>query len=268
MLKFITHRPFWVNVIAGFLVMVICLFLLYILLAPLTRHGKNKTVPSVLGKSFEEAKQILKSQGFDIELQDSIYVGTAMRGSVLKQIPEGDELVKISRTVYLTINRHVPPVVEMPNLIGYSYRNAEMQLENMGLRIGDTSFKPDFAKNSVLEQWYDGSRIVPGTKIQQGSSISLVLGSGVGDMEFAVPGLIGITFSEAQARLQVYGLGLIPIVDPTVEDTSNAFIYRQEPERFDEEGKRLRIRSGQIINVWLSSGRPIIDTSSRKEPGL
>src|SRR5688572_27572055 len=136
MLKYITHKPFWVNLIAGFVITVIFLFLLYKLLGPITRHGKNKTVPAVIGKSFEEAKQILRSQGFSVELQDSIYVDTAGKGTVLKQIPDGDELVKISRTVYLTINRYVPPVVEMPNLIGYSFRNAEMQLENMGLRVG------------------------------------------------------------------------------------------------------------------------------------
>lgn len=269
MLKFITHKPFWVNLIAGILIVLIFLFILYKLLGPITRHGKTRVVPAVTGKSFEEAKQILRSQGFSVELQDSIYVDTAAKGSVLKQIPDGDELVKISRTVYLTINRYVPPIVEMPNLIGHSFRNAEMQLENMGLRVGDTSFKSDFAKNSVLEQWHNGSPIAPGTRIQQGSFISLVLGSGVGNLEFPVPSLIGITFGEAEARLQVYGLGLIPIItDPTVSDTMSAFIYKQEPERFDEDGKRLRIRSGQIINVWLSSGKPILDTLPDNEPRL
>ena len=96
--------------------MVVLLFILSIFLGPLTRHGKNKTVPNVMGKSFEEAKKILNNSGFDVEVQDSIYSDTIAKGSVLRQVPDGDAPVKISRTVYLTINRQVPPVVEMPNL--------------------------------------------------------------------------------------------------------------------------------------------------------
>ncbi len=65
---------------------------------------------------------------------------------VIKQIPEADEVVKENRTVYLVVNRAVPPVVEMPNLIGYSFRNAEMVLKNMDLRIGDTTFKARFCQ--------------------------------------------------------------------------------------------------------------------------
>ena len=82
--------------------------------------------------------------------------------------------MKINRTVYLTINRAVPPEVEMPNLNGYSFRSAEMLLINAGLKVGDTSYKTDLSNNSVLEQRFNGSIIAPGTKLRMGSSISLV----------------------------------------------------------------------------------------------
>jgi len=267
MFKLITHRPLWINIIAGLLIMVLCLFLLYQLLGPLTRHGKNRTVPAVVGKSFEEAKKILYAQGFDIEVQDSIYIDTVAKGSVLRQIPDGDDVVKISRTVYLTINRYVPPIVEMPNLIGFSYRNAEMQLKNMGLRIGDTTFKPDFAKHSVLEQWYYGSPISPGTKIQQGSVISLVLGDGVGNIEFAVPDIMGMTYFQAKTLLEGNGISIGAVVAPGISDTANAFIIQQNPQRFDDEGKRLKIRPGQTMDVWLGLEKPVIDTLRKNEPG-
>ena len=136
MFQFITKRPFWMNLLAGLVLMVILLFLLSIMLGPLTRHGKNKTVPNVVGKSFAEAQKILDNSGFDVEVQDSIYTDTTAKGTVLRQVPDGDATVKISRTVYLTINRQVPPVVEMPNLKDFSFRNAELQLKNMGLRVG------------------------------------------------------------------------------------------------------------------------------------
>jgi len=267
MFHFITKRPFWMNLLAGLILVVVLLFLLSILLGPLTRHGKNKTVPNVVGKPFEEAKKILNNADFDVEVQDSIYIDTTAKGSVLRQVPDGDATVKISRTVYLTINRHVPPIVEMPNLIDFSLRNAELQLKNMGLRVGDTSYVHDFAKNTVQEQRYKGSPITPGTKIQQGSSIDLVLSDGVGETEFTVPNLIGMTFSQAKGFLESNGLSFLSIIpDPEVADTASAFIYKQDPPRVGEDGKHIKIRSGQTMNVWLSLMRPAIDTTIQKLP--
>jgi eukaryotic-like serine/threonine-protein kinase len=261
MFRFLLNRALWVNILAGFVVMSACLYLLYLLLGPLTKHGKSKTVPHVLGKSFDDAKRLLNSQGFEIEIQDSIYVDTSARGSVLKQVPEGDAVVKINRVVYLTINRFVPPLVEMPNLIGFSFRNAELQLENMGLRVGDTTFKPDFAKNSILEQSYNGAPVTPGTKVQQGSKISLVLGDGVGDLEFAVPNLVGMTFKQAKILLESNGLSfLVVLPDPGVSDTLNSYVKWQSPEPLNEDGKKIKIRPGQTMDVKLSIDKPIVDT--------
>src|SRR5687768_5644645 len=108
MFEFVTKRSLWWNLLAGFILMVVVLFMLSVCLGPLTRHGKNKTVPNVVGKSLEEARKILDNNGFEVEVQDSIYTDTTAKGSVLRQVPEGDATVKISRTVYLTVNRHVP----------------------------------------------------------------------------------------------------------------------------------------------------------------
>jgi|SRR6185436_6899030 beta-lactam-binding protein with PASTA domain len=268
MFQFITKRPLWINLLAGLVLMVVLLFILSIFLGPLTRHGKNKTVPNVMGKSFEEAKKILNNSGFDVEVQDSIYSDTIAKGSVLRQVPDGDAPVKISRTVYLTINRQVPPVVEMPNLKDFSLRNAELQLRNMGLRIGDTSYVHDFAKNTVQEQNYKGAPIAPGTKIQQGSAIDLVLSDGLGETEFTVPNLVGMTFGQAKGFLESNGLSFLSIIiDPEVTDTASAFIYWQDPPRVGEDGKHIKIRSGQTMNVRLSFIRPAIDSTLQKTPG-
>jgi eukaryotic-like serine/threonine-protein kinase len=260
MFQLITKRPLWVNLIAGLVVMVLLLFLLSTLLGPLTRHGKNKTVPNVTGKSFEEAKRILTSNGFDVEVQDSIYTDTTAKGSVLRQVPEGDAVVKISRTVYLTINRFVPPVIEMPNLVGFSFRNAELQLKNMGLRVGDTSYVPDFARNSIKEQRYNGAPILPGTKIQQGTTIDLVLSNGVGNEEFAVPNLIGMSLQDAMLLLSSNNLSIGTVLPQSFPDSANAYIYDQMPKRFDDDGKKVRIRAGQMMDVWIQAEKPRTDS--------
>jgi beta-lactam-binding protein with PASTA domain len=266
MFKFITHRPLWINILAGILLAVVILGIFFLSLDWLTNHGSSNTVPSVTGKKFDEALKQLTKSGFDVELQDSIYVDSLPPLVVIKQIPDGDEVVKSNRTVYLIINRSVPPIVEMPNLTGYSYRNAEMVLKNMDLRIGDTTFKPDFAKNAVLEQLYNGTAIAPGTKIRKGSVISLVLGDGVGKREFAVPVITGMTFSEAKELLESSGLGIGAIVaEANVSDTMTAWIYRQNPERFDDEKRLQHIRSGQLMDVWLQVDKPAKDTTGNSD---
>jgi beta-lactam-binding protein with PASTA domain len=200
-------------------------------------------------------------------IQDSVYYDSLPPSMVIRQVPEADDVVKINRTIYVTINRTVPPDVPMPNLIGYSFRNAEMILKNMGLRLGDTTFKPDFAKNSVLEQLYKGQSISTGTKIKMGSSISLVIGSGIGNADMAVPKLIGLTYDEAKILLETNGLIVGSVIpDPLVKDTANAFIYKQSPLSRTEDGFQVRIRPGQMIDVWLSVEKPVVDSTIIQQP--
>ena len=268
MSKSITSRPLWVNIVAAIILSIVIVLLFFFSLSWLTHHGSSRTVPAVTGKTFNEAKTILEKQGFEVIVQDSVYVDTLPPSGVIKQVPDPDAVVKINRTVYLTINRAIAPLVEMPNLVGYSLRNAGMVLKNMGLRIGDTSFKPDFARNAVLEQLYDGKPITAGTKIRQGSSVSLVLGNGVGQNEFAVPVIIGMTLGNAKLLLQTNGLniGSVVAVDPDITDTLNAYIQWQRPTRFDQDGKIMHIRAGQMIDVGVGTQKPAIDSTKLQAP--
>ena len=267
MFRFITNRPLWVNILAGFVIAVGIFSLFLLSLNLLTSHGRIATVPSVNGKNYEEAEKILKKAGFKVEIQDSIYVDTAKPLTVIKQIPDADEIVKSKRTVFLIISRAIPPYVEMPNLVGFSFRNAEMVLKNMDLNIGDTTFKPDFAKNAVLEQKFNGVSIAPGTKIRKGSVLSLVLGDGVGKREFTVPVITGMRYGDAKEILEANGIVIGAIItDANVSDTLNAWIYKQNPERFGEEKRLQHIRSGQTIDVWLQLDKPAKDTTTTNLP--
>ena len=123
--------------------------------------------------------------------------------------------------------------------------------------MGDTVFKPDFARNSVLDQQYKGETIKPGASIQQGSSITLVLGSGIGGQEYGVPDLIGLTYLQARARLDSMGLSLGSVTpDPDVRDSSEAYIYKQNPPQFGDEGPN-HIHMGQSVGIWLRTHKPV-----------
>ena len=268
-MNFITKRPLWANIAASLGVLLILLLLFLGSLQLITRHGKTMKIPLVAGQSLAEARKTLESQGFEVQIQDSVYFDTMAPLQVVRQVPEADNLVKVNRIVYLVINRAVPPFVAMPNLVSMSFRTAEMVLNRYGLKLKDTVFKPDFAKNSVLDQQYKDETIKPGTQIQQGSAITLVLGNGIGGFEFAVPDLFGLSYPEARLTLEADGLILGAVVpDNDVKDTAKAFIYRQSPSQFDDEKKLNRIRQGQTIDIFLTSQRPIrkIDSAGPQSP--
>jgi beta-lactam-binding protein with PASTA domain len=261
MFSFITKKPLWVNLLAGVILGLLLFGAFLFSLSWLTDHGKSATVPSLAGKSLEEAKVILEKAGFDWEVQDSVYVDTLAPLQVVKQIPDADEVVKSNRTILLIIRSVDPPLVEMPNLIGYSFRNAEVVLRTMDLKVGDTLFRPDFARNAILEQRYNGVVIPAGTKIRKGSLITLILGDGLGDQPIPVPGIVGLSYEEAKALLDSSGLGFGAIVlDPGVKDTLSGFVYRQSPSTTDEDDLPAKIRPGQLIDIWLQSQRPLLDT--------
>ena len=258
------------------LIIAIGLFVLLVLgtlwaLGVITNHGQYERVPEIMGKDVREAVRILEGQGFEVDLQDSTWDETKPPRSILKQTPLANAEVKSGRTIYLTVNRSQPPLVEVPNFVGLSFRNAELYLKQMGLRLGDTLRKPDIAKDAVLEQLYNNRQLAPGTEIFEGSVVSFVLGSGLGTEEMRVPVLVGQTFT--QARNTLLSLGLNPgalIVDADVRDTANAFVYRQNPETETPvpEGTPIinKIRPGQSMDIWLSRTRAsIMNDTTRLE---
>lgn len=261
MFKFITDKPFWVHLLVAAGVFLLLLVLFFSSLGFLTKHNQNAKVPQVTGRNIEEARRLLELQGFEVEVQDSVYLDNAERLSVIRQSPEADAIVKTNRTIFLTINRAIPPLVEMPDLRGFSYLSAKLYLQSLGLKMGDTSYTPDIAKNAVKEQSFKGKTINPGTKVNMGSTIDFVLGSGVGNTEVSVPDLLGMTLAEARSYLSNVGLS-ISTVNPegVVTDKENAFITRQSPAPSEllPDGTRTinKIRAGQLIDIWISASAP------------
>jgi len=265
MFTFITKRPFWVNLLAAAALTFLLIFLFLQLLSWITKHGEHLTVPAVLGKKTEEAISQLKKQGFDVQIQDSIFTDTAARGTVLKQLPDPNATVKVNRTVFLTVNRVIPPMIEMPKLEGLSLQFALEVLARNHLKLADTVFRPDFMMGSVLEQKYNGMRIAEKAKVQWGSGITLVIGGGLADQQILVPNLLGMTFGEAKAMLSESGIGIGAIIaKEPLKDTASAFIYQQNPERLDENFSPRYIQPGQVMDVYLSPVMIAIDTATKK----
>ena len=265
MFEFITKKSFGVNLLAALLLGVLLILLFFQTLDWLTAHGDYVKVPDIKGKKVEEARKMLEAQGFEVEVQDSVFFDTAAPLTVMKQLPLPNEMVKVNRTVYLTVNRIQPPLVVVPNFMGQTFRSVEMQLRTLGFKLGDTTYKPDFAAGSVLEQIYNGTPVRPGTSVPMGSRIDLVLGAGLLQEETPVPGLLGMTFAEAKLMLEQNGLLLGAVVtDATVVDSAAAFVIKQYPPIKNEEGSPMLIRGGQLMDLWISMDKEKMDTAQLK----
>lgn len=265
MFKFITNRPFWVNLLAAIILFITIIAVFLQLLVWITNHGKYLTVPSVIGQPTEKAIRFLESKGFEVIIQDSVFVDTAQKGIVLKQLPDPNSTVKINRTVFLTVNRITLPMIDMPALEGKTLSFALEILKRSHLVLGDTTYKADFMKGSVLEQSYNGNRITSGTKVPWGSPIDLMIGSGLTDERIVVPSLLGLTVAEAKMVLDENGVYLGAILaDAGVSDTAAAFIYRQNPEKMTDNKLLNYIRPGQVMDIWVSPVMKNIDSTSQQ----
>ena len=264
----IVQKPLWQNILIGIGFLFLLLIVFFLSLGWITGFGKTAKVSSVVGQSYVAAQQQLEKEGFEVVILDSIYVDSVAKLAVIRQTPEADEIVKAGRTIYLTINRMVPPQVEMPSLVGFSLKSAELYLQSLQLKLGAITYKPDFARNAVLDQLFNGVPIAQGVKIPLGSTISLVIGTGLGGEETDVPNLVGLTYPEALNQLSLQGINLGSVLSvETIKDSAASFVFRQTPGYLSNKLDTLtgmplinKIRQGQLIDLYLSTTPPPKDS--------
>ena len=258
MFRFITEKPLWKNILAGFILSLLILVGFLLALNLITNHGEYLVIPDVKGKNYKAVKDDLERKGFDVVIQDSIYIDAMLPELIIKQFPEPDATVKVNRTIYLTINCSVPPTINMPNLVGMSFRNAIIELKSVGLKLGDTSYADDIAKNVVKDQLSHRQSLKPGSPIRMGTAIDLVIGVGLGGDAIPVPDLYALTFQEAKMVMEVNGLvaGIITL-DEDFSDSSLGYVYWQNPSPLNDLKQPNTLRTGQLMDLKLSLAKPM-----------
>lgn len=237
------------------LILSLCILLYIAFFASLhcvTHHGEEIAMPDIRGKSIDSAISILRANGFEIQI-DSTYEPTSAPLSVLKQVPDTGAFVKKGRTIFVTINKMNAPAIPMPNIKDLSYRSAEMILRNNKLLIGDTVYKPDIATGAILEASLNGKVLSAGDMVPQGSKINLVIGNGLGNTEWEVPSVTGMSVDEAIIMLNQFNLQPFFVVDQLSEitDTPSAIIIDQMPRAFNDAGEHNRIKMNDFINLQI-----------------
>ncbi|MEP7263846.1 MAG: PASTA domain-containing protein [Bacteroidota bacterium] len=231
---------------------IILLVSTYYWLGAYTNHGETIVVPDIKGKQWKLLVKELDAKNLRLLVADSsVFIVDKPGGLVIEQDPAPGSRVKENRTVYVTVSKIVPPQVRVPAIIDVSDRQAEAILLSYGLKTGARTYKPDLAKNAVLELLFKGRTLQVGDEIPKGSVIDLVLGDGFGSVELGIPTLINLTYDEAISSLKLSGLipGTITF-DNDVTDTLQAVVYRT----FPEQGDTLMLKQGQSVNLYLKKG--------------
>ncbi len=217
-----------------------------------THHRQAIPVPDFKGLSGDRVLQLAKYNKLRVNIIDSIFIPYLPKGSVIDQTPQPGVKVKRNRTIFITINATTQAKVEMPHLIGVSYRQGKTTLESRGLKVGRLIYVPDFAQNNILDQQVKGKSIQKGTLIEKGSPIDLVLGNGYGGSSTPVPNLQKMHLNQAQNTLHETYLNLGKVsYDQSVvnyNDSLNAMVFQQRPAFYENS----RVVMGSKIDLWLS----------------
>ena len=248
MFKYLKAHPIQKHLLWLLIVTIILLWIISMLLKSYTQHDQTVIVPDFSGKKVDELDTFSTSRNLRFLIIDSVYNTEKKRGTVIAQVPLPETKVKKNRIVYLTIISSIPERITMPNLKDLSLRQAQSMIETYGLKLGSFNHVASEFKDVVIEQLHRNSSIKPGTPINKGSVIDLVIGDGIKKEKVPVPYLYGKTTAEAAEFLKksFLTIGATIYIDG---DSAHSRIVKQRPEF----SKNSTIFEGESIDLWFRS---------------
>jgi len=253
-------KKFWKETFAGFIlknflialgIIVAVTWIALIGVDFYTHHGESETIPDLRGSYLEEAEVTLARKGLYPVVIDSVYVRDKKLGTIIDQIPPANSTVKRNRPIYVIINSRSVRQVAIPEINDVSYRQADAMLQSMGLSVSNVEYAPSEFKDLVIDVKYHGRSVTPGTRLPEGSSVVLVVGSGLGDSQAITPSLKGLGLEAATQEIQSASL-IIGSVEYDVTPSGNEddyIIYRQRP------AAGTSLTSGSRIDVFLTKDK-------------
>ncbi len=177
------NKPLWIQLglITG--VTIVLVLIASWVLNIYTRHGEAVPMPILVGKSLSAVKEELAKTDFELVIRDSIYDNKAPKHSILSQDPAAGSKVKKHRKIYVTIVAMGSKKTPFPSLNDVSLRQATQLLESNGFNVGQIIYQPSEYDNIVIEQRFKGKKLNEGYLLEQGSSITLIVGKSGGTDE-------------------------------------------------------------------------------------
>jgi eukaryotic-like serine/threonine-protein kinase len=163
-------------------------------------HGRETTMPNLVGKNVSEATGMLRSRGLVLRVADRVYSDEPIN-VVVRQTPSAGLLMKVSQQAHVVLSLGQRQL-EIPLLEGNSLRVSRIQLLRAGLQVGEVSAvtMPDEPVDTVVQQT---PRPGAGAATPR---VDVLVSQGPRDVAFVMPHLVGLNEVDAQHLLDVAGL--------------------------------------------------------------
>lgn len=212
-------------------------------------------VPNVIGKQIEDAKRIIEAEKLRVTVK-KVFNADKKAGEVLFQEPESGKRVKEERNIVLTVSEG-GEMVEIPDVVGLSWRDAQIKLQKAGLKTGNTYEKTRNGEaGNVLEQEPKAK-----TKLVKGSKVDLTI-SKPEIKTVRVPKIIGQMLDTAEATIASQNLKLGTIAEKESKNKPG-LIISQDPS----SGKEVPVGTAVNIVVAKQSKAVIGNPNLKDEDG-
>jgi beta-lactam-binding protein with PASTA domain len=163
-------------------------------------HGRETTMPNIIGKSVSEANRMLRSRGLVLKVADRVYSDEPIN-MVVRQTPTSGQLMKVSQQAHVVLSLGQRQL-EIPLLEGSSLRVSRIELLRTGLQVGEVSnvTMPDAPVDQVVQQT---PRPGAGAATPR---VDVLVSQGPRDAAYVMPHLVGMVEADAGKRLDLVGL--------------------------------------------------------------
>jgi len=189
------------------------------------RSGATRT-PGLVGRSVDEARQLLRDQGLDLRVEESgRYDDEIPLDHVIQQNPTEGSLVKRGSTV-VVLPSLGPQRIPVPDLKGQGIQSAQVLLAAAGLTLGrtvevfDTRTDPGMV---VAQEPASGKTVAPG------ASVDLLLAREGSSEAFVMPDLVYRDYEVVRRFFEARGFRLGSVKYERYEGIRPGVILRQYP---------------------------------------
>ncbi len=174
--------------------LVLALIMNFIVMPLVVREGSETRVPDIVSLSLRAAEAKLQEAGLGSIKGHEELDSELPKGSVISQRPEGGAIVKTGRRVILTISKGSASAT-VPDIEGYSLREARFLLEKEGLRPGGIVWLTDESRPDGV---IIGTLPSDGTVMRLNAEVDLMVNRRDTDVMITVPVLMGLDLEMAR----------------------------------------------------------------------
>ena len=163
-------------------------------------HGREVSMPNLVGKNVSEAAGMLRSAGLGLRVADHVYSDLPMN-VVVRQTPPPGMQMKVAQQAHVVLSLGQRSL-QIPSIEGNSLRVSRIELLRGGLQVGEVSnlAMPDQAADTV---------VIQNPKPGAGGAtprVDVLVSAGPREVSYVMPHLVGLNEEEAQRRLEVSGI--------------------------------------------------------------